>query len=320
MVRLSRIVCGVDLGGTQTKIGIVDEQGEIILKRIIETRVGDRSETIVSRIAETISSVIKEVNVDRDTVLGVGIGSPGSIDRENGVVLFSPNFPNWRNMELKRRIEEKTGLKTFLENDANAFILGEWAFGEHAGCDHMIGITLGTGIGGGVIAAGKLLIGADGFGGELGHIIVEPDGPTCGCGSHGCVESIASAPSIGRLAKEMRKRFPNSKMFESGPQPSTKQVFQAATQGDEAARLVLERVYRALSLAIGNYIHIFNPRYVVLGGGVSRAGEPLLNGIRKCVERFTMSSFKGTYEIILSQLFEDAGIKGAASIVFYKFS
>ncbi len=320
MIVLSELVCGVDLGGTETKIGLVDEAGGIVGKRIIQSRVSDRSELLVTRIADTIAAMISQTSVDQESVLGVGIGSPGSIDREKGVVLFSPNFPNWDNMELKQKIEEKTRLETFLENDANAFILGEWAFGKHAGSQNMIGITLGTGIGGGIISHGQLIIGADGFGGELGHVIVEPGGPLCGCGSHGCIEAIASAPSISRFASEGKKRFPESSMFRQGTTPSTKEIFQAASEGDIAAEIVLERVYTALSVAIGNYIHIFNPRYVVLGGGVSRAGKPLLDGIRDRVGRYTMTSFRDTCEIVLSELFEDAGIKGAASIVFYKLS
>lgn len=310
------LVVGVDLGGTETKIGLVDKHGEILDKATIPTLVSRGRHDVVMRIADSINSLL-EKNAVKDKVLAIGIGSPGSIDRDSGTVLFSPNFPDWRDFPLASLMKENTGLETFVENDANAFVLGEWAFGKYKGSRHMVGLTLGTGVGSGVISHGQLITGHNGFAAELGHIIVEPNGPLCGCGSHGCLEAIASATAIVRFAHEYRKRFPDSVIF-SSENIEAKTVIDAAKNGDELGNIIFNRVVDALARGIGNFIHIFNPEVVIIGGGVSKAGNFLLKNLKKQVNRYVMNSFKGTAIIDLSDLVENAGIKGAASVVFYR--
>ncbi|MDD5743934.1 MAG: ROK family protein, partial [Mesotoga sp.] len=212
---MSDLVVGVDLGGTETKIGIVEENGRILSKSIIPTKVFEGRIAVVTRIVEAIKQLIMETGISVDGVVGIGVGSPGSIDHETGTVLFSPNLPDWSGFELTAILKKLTGIRTFVENDANAFVLGEWAFGAFKGCKHMIGLTLGTGVGGGVITHGTLMTGKNGYGGELGHTIVQIGGPLCGCGSHGCLEALASATAVVNMAREYSKRFSKSLIYQA---------------------------------------------------------------------------------------------------------
>lgn len=279
---MSSYVIGIDLGGTETKIGIVNHDGHIIEKRIIPTLVSKGSNDVITRIAKTVNELISEKGIEKN-IIGIGVGSPGSINREKGIVIFSPNFPGWKNVPLARKLEDLTGFKAYVENDANAFALGEWAFGRFKGAPNIIALTLGTGVGGGVISRGELITGSKGFGGELGHVIIEPDGPLCGCGSHGCLEALASATSIVRMALEYKKRYPQSSVF-AHENITAKDVFDSAKSGDEMAELVVERATRALAIGIAGFVHIFNPNVVILGGGVSRAGKYLLEKVEKRFE------------------------------------
>lgn len=305
-------VLGIDLGGTNVSMGVVNDSGEIIARLTIETRVIEGFGAVVKRISEASLKLIESTG----GVDGVGIGSPGSIEHKRGVVRFSPNFPDWIDVPLAPELEKRLGIKVVLENDANAFVVGEKWFGKGKGYTDIIGITLGTGVGGGVISNGQLLRGSTGIAAELGHIVVDPDGYLCGCGNHGCLETIASATGISRLAKEWKERYPKSDLRDF----SAKSVMSAARDGDALGLKVLDRVSNALGIAIGNLIHIFNPQLIVIGGGVSRAGEVLLSAVKKRTRENVMRSFWGTYKIVLSDLVDDAGIYGAASTGFEEIS
>ncbi len=301
-------VLGIDLGGTNVSMGVVNEEGKIVKKLTIETRVSDGFESVIQRISEASLKLIESIG----GIDGVGVGSPGSIEHERGIVRFSPNFPDWIDVPLASELEKRIGVKVVVENDANAFVVGEKWFGSGKGYTDIIGITLGTGVGGGVISNGQLLRGSTGIGAELGHIVVEPNGYICGCGNHGCLETIASATGISRLAKEWKERYPKSSLVDF----SAKSVMKAAQAKDPLGLKVLERVSTALGIALGNLIHIFNPQLIVIGGGVSRAGEVLLSAVKRRTRENVMRSFWGTYEIVLSDLVDDAGIYGAASMGF----
>ncbi len=301
-------VLGIDLGGTNVAMAVVNENGEILVRKTIETKVQEGFEKVVERISKAANEVINEVG----GVSKIGIGSPGSIDHKNGLVRFSPNFPGWINVPLSKEIEKRTGVGVTLENDANAFVMGEKWFGKGKGYTDIIGITLGTGVGGGVITGGMLLRGHKGIGAELGHVVVDPNGYPCGCGNHGCLETIASATGISRLAREWKERYPDSIITEF----TAKAVMDAARHGDPLGVKVLEIVSQALGIALGSLIHIFNPQLIVIGGGVSRAGDVLLSAVKKRTRENVMRSFWDTYEIVLSDLVDDAGIFGAASMGF----
>jgi|UniRef100_A0A7V3VS94 glucokinase len=304
-------VLGIDLGGTKIAMGIVDEEGKISKRKTIDTNVTNGFENIVERMAEAAKELIKN-----DQIPIAGIGSPGSIDHEKGVVRFSPNFPGWIDVPLGPRLSEKLGIRVVVENDANAFAVGEKWFGVAKGYTNVLGITLGTGVGGGIICDSRVFRGSTGIGAELGHVIVKPNGYLCGCGNHGCLETIASATGISRIAREWAQRYPESgiKTF------SAKEVIDAAKAGDPLGTKVFEEVTDALGIAIGSFVHIFNPQIIVIGGGVSKAGAFLLEGIEKKTHENVMRSFWGTYKIILSTLVDDAGIYGAASMGFEELS
>lgn len=306
-------IIGVDLGGTFVKIGLVDSlTGTILKKSEIETKVDLGGDTVVKRISDEIKRLTENENYE-----AVGIGSPGSIDKENGIVKFSPNFPDWNNFPLGPKLSELINKKVYVENDANSFALGEKWFGAGKGKEHIIALTLGTGVGGGIISHNFLITGSTGIGGELGHVIINPNGPLCGCGNYGCLEAYASATAIVRMAKERRKKFPNSLIFQN-ENISAKVVFDAAKQNDRLALIIRDEVVEALAVAITGFIHTFNPEVIIIGGGVSKAGNILFEPLRKRVDELVMPSFKNTYEILQSPLVENAGILGAASIVLQR--
>lgn len=308
---MSGKIVGVDLGGTMVKIGLVSEKKGILKKDEIETKVEQGFSRVVERICERIRKV-----ADGEDIRAVGIGSPGSIDHDNGIIRFSPNFPGWNNVPLKKEIEKHLGLNTFVENDANSAALGEKWFGEGRNKDHIVVLTLGTGIGGGVITHGKLLTGHDGIGAELGHMIVDPHGPICGCGNYGCLEALASATALIRFANEGRKRFPESKIFELERERGVlgaREIFDAYRMNDRLARRIFDTFVEAMSVGITSIVHIFNPQVVILGGGMSRSADLFIPRIKEKIEMRVMPSFLGTFEIVKSNLGNDAGIIGAAA-------
>ncbi|MCD6545849.1 MAG: ROK family protein [Thermotogae bacterium] len=305
-------IIGIDLGGTMVKIGIVDPKNGILKKDEIETKIELGFERVVERICQKITEI-----VDISNVRAVGVGSPGSIDHDKGIIKFSPNFPDWNNVPLKTEIEKHLRLSVFIENDANSAALGEKWFGEGKGKDHIVVLTLGTGIGGGVITHGKLLTGNTGIGAELGHMIVDPHGPICGCGNYGCLEAMASATALIRYANEGRKRFPESKIFELEKRRGVlgaREIFDAYRLKDRLATRIFETFVEAMSVGITSIIHIFNPQVVILGGGMSKSADLFIPKIREKVDMRTIPSFLGTFEIVGSKLGNDAGILGAAAV------
>ncbi|AEX85676.1 glucokinase [Marinitoga sp. 1135] len=309
-------IVGVDLGGTEIKTGLVSKDKGIIKKVALPTEAHLGQEKVVENIVETIKMVSEGVE---NKIEAIGIGSPGSIDRDHGIVRYSPNLP-FNNFELAHHISEKVKVPTFVENDANAFTLGEWYFGSAQGMKHFVALTLGTGIGGGVVSHGILITGRDGIGAELGHVIVDPDGPLCGCGSRGCIEAIASARNTARWAKEFSVKIPENKVVELAggiDKIESKHVFEALKSGDYVAKLVVEKVTDALARAIANYVHIFNPELIVIGGGMSKAGNALIKPIEEKISLYIMPSFRGTFKILPSALVEDAGILGASAAAMY---
>lgn len=307
---------GVDLGGTEIKAGLVDEYEGLIKKASKPTEVYKGPDKIV----ENIYEIVKELAPDMD-IEAIGIGSPGSIDRKKGIVRFSPNFPEWHDFKLAKKLNKLTNKDVFVENDANAFTLGEWYFGKAKGMKNFVAITLGTGVGSGVVSHGVFMTGNNGIGAELGHIVVIPNGPLCGCGNRGCLESIASAKSVARHAKELAIRYPESlvlKMAKTVEDIESKHVFKAYEDNDYLAKTVVQDTIDAMARAFGAYIHIFNPEMIVVGGGMSKAGDSLFVPLRERVKKYIMKSFIDTYKIEQSNLVENAGILGAASAAIFQ--
>ena len=266
---------GVDLGGTNLRIAAVDERGSLIEKITLGTRVSLGRDHVLDQMCDAIQRVAaKYVSVSQ--LKGIGIGVPGIIDMQTGLLRESPNLPGWADYPVQAEIERRLQTMVILENDANAAALGESWLGAARGVQHMAMLTLGTGVGGGLVLGGAIWHGMNGMAGEFGHTVVEPEGHPCGCGGRGCVEQYASATAIVRMAREAIAdgSAPGlASVASSDPEFSAKAVYNLAVQGDEVARRIFRRVGRALGIVLTSMVNGLNLRMYVVGGGVSSAWE-----------------------------------------------
>lgn len=312
-------IIGIDLGGTSAKFGIINLKGEIEKQWSIQTDVSEEGIHIIPNIIESVNSKLKSLHLRNDDFIGIGMGSPGIVNRKLGSVSGAYNL-NWANLqELKSPIEKATGIPFYIDNDANVAALGEQWVGAGNNHSNLVFITLGTGVGGGLISAGKLVRGANDAAGEIGHITVEPDGYLCTCGKNGCLEQYASATGVMRIAYDMSNQYTgNSRLkaeIDGGQLINSKRIFDLAKMEDELALAVTDRFGYYLSLALGNVANLLNPSAIILGGGVSKAGDFLLNIVRQKIKPFLFETIQDTVEIKNAELGNDAGIIGAASLV-----
>lgn len=313
---------GIDLGGTSVKFAILTFDGDILHKWSIETNTMNDGESIVPNIIESINENLTVHNLAISDILGIGMGSPGAVNFEEGTVIGAYNL-GWKTLiRVRDQIEAAMGIPFFLDNDANVAALGELWKGAGEGEDNVVFVTLGTGIGGGVIVIGKLVHGAAAAG-ELGHIIVDPDGYECTCGNRGCLETVASATGIVRLAMDIAKQFNGESslknVIDEGQKVTAKLVFDLANEQDALALLIIDKFSYYLGLACGNITNILNPNSIVIGGGVSAAGEVLLKSVEKYFLKFTFPPLVQTTKLKLAQLGNDAGVIGAAWLVREKY-
>ncbi len=303
----------VDVGGTTVKLGLFDETGVLLDKREIPTHTENGGERILPDIAAAIDTVLLEKGIDKSAVTGVGIGVPGPINDE-GVVNRCVNL-NWGVFNLHDTLGALTGLRVKGGNDANCAALGEAWKGGGAGSRSSLFVTLGTGVGGGVIINGKILGGAHGVGGEIGHITVSaPDKHPCTCGKRGCVEQYASATGIVRMTKERLAESETPSVLRGVENLTCKEIFDAAKAGDTLAFETLEQVFDYLGEALASACCVCDPERIILGGGVSKAGEYLLDGAARHFEKHMFHACKGT-EFSLATLGNDAGMYGAYRLI-----
>ncbi|WP_129045157.1 ROK family glucokinase [Companilactobacillus metriopterae] len=311
---------GVDLGGTTIKFAILTKDGEIQQKWSIETNVLNEGQMIIPSIIDSINHHLKMYDMTADQFEGIGMGSPGTINFEEGSVVGAYNL-NWATKPVfpVRDISEGTGIPVVVENDANVAALGEKWMGAGNNADDVIFVTLGTGVGGGIIANGKLIHGTAGAGGEIGHITVEPNGFMCTCGKRGCLETIASATGIVQVAREMAAEYAGPSelkaMLDDGQDISAKDVFDLAKKDDDLALLVANHVCDSLGFALANLSNALNPKYVIIGGGVSAAGDFLLEKVEKSMLKNEFATVKNSTEVRLASLGNGAGVIGAASLI-----
>lgn len=302
---------GVDLGGTNLKAGVVGKEGKILHRLSTKTNADADSQTISNQILELIAEIIKISDLKKTDIIGIGIGSPGLVDKKGETILFSPNLPKWRNIPIKRMIAKRFIVPCVLENDANAAAWGEKWVGAGKEASSMVMLTLGTGIGGGIIIDNRLWRGANNVAAEIGHMVIQMDGPQCNCGNRGCVEVYASATGMVRRFKELLEGGISSSLKDCN-EITAKMINDAASKGDKASLDIIEETGRYLGIAIVNIMHILNPEMFVLAGGMIGSGELLMNPIRQTVsQRAFEASYKDT-QIVFSQLGNDAGIIGAA--------
>ncbi|MGU7999467.1 ROK family glucokinase [Streptococcus suis] len=317
---MSKKIIGIDLGGTSVKLAILTTEGEIQEKWSIKTNILDEGSHIVPDIIDSIKHRFETHGLTKDDFLGVGMGSPGVVDSEAGTVIGAYNL-NWKTLQLvKEQFESALGLPFFIDNDANVAALGEQWVGAGNNNPNVVFMTLGTGVGGGVIAAGNLIRGVKGAGGELGHITVDFDEPfACTCGKKGCLETVASATGIVNLSRRYAEQYAGDaklkQMIDDGQDVTAKDVFDLAKEGDDLALIVYRHFSEYLGVACANIAAVLNPAYIVLGGGVSAAGEFLLDGVRKVFAENSFPQIKESTQIVLATRGNDAGVLGAASLV-----
>ncbi len=309
---------GIDLGGTNIACGIVDVNGKILLKKSCKTGARRPAEEIMSDMASLVEEVIAESGLGKEKIAFLGIASPGIANSDNGVIEYSCNLPSFLNFNIVEDLKKRTGIaKIGLENDANCAAKGEAEAGAAKGCKSSVFITLGTGVGGGVILDGKVFHGFNFAGAELGHVVIEADGVPCSCGRKGCWESYSSATALCRMTEEEMNRNPDSLMWqvvgEGKGCVNGRTAFDAMRMGDESAKKVLEKFTRYLAIGITNMVNIFQPEILSVGGGISAEGETLLAPVREILEREQYSrNCKKKTVLKKAELGNDAGIIGAA--------
>lgn len=303
---------GVDVGGTTVKCALFDVEGNVLERWEIPTRTENNGSSILPDVADTILNKIQEKNLDRDEIAGIGLGVPGPVN-ENGEVMTAVNL-HWGYIHLVKEMEQLTGLKVKAGNDANVAALGEMWKGGGSGYKNVVFVTLGTGVGGGIIHNGQIVTGSHGAGGEIGHIHVtdEVDGD-CNCGNRGCLEQVASATGITYLAQRRLAKDDQPSVLR-GQELSAKSVFDAVKENDAVAIEIADEFGKYLGLALANIAGVTDPEVIVIGGGVSKAGSILLTFIQKYYKRYAFLACKDT-KFALATLGNDAGSYGAARLV-----
>ena len=312
-------IIGIDLGGTSIKFGILTLEGEVQDKWAIPTNILSDGKHIVPDIIESINHRLNLYNLDKSDFIGIGMGTPGTVDIEAATVRGAFNL-NWADVqEVGAPISEGVGLPFILDNDANVAALGERWVGAGENQPDVVFITLGTGVGGGIVADGNLIHGVVGAAGEIGHIVVEPhDGFACTCGNHGCLETVTSATGVVRLARKFAEEYEGSSQIkasiDNGDEVTSKDIFIAAEAGDAFALSVVDKFAYYLGFACANLGSTLNPAAIVIGGGVSAAGEFLRSKVETYFQKYSFSTVRDSTKIKLAELGNDAGIIGAASL------
>lgn len=307
---------GVDLGGTNIRAVVFDDDMEILGRSEMPTQAQEDPDDVIRRIATCVREALDRSSVAADDVVGVGVGAAGLTDWRTGVVVLASNL-GWRNVPLKERLEQELdGLRVEVDKDTNAAALAEARLGAGREFRHFLYVTAGTGIGGGLILDGELYRGATGGAGDIGHVVVDPDGPRCGCGDYGCVEVFSSGAGMVDRAREMLaggEEAASSAMRVEGL--TTETIFEAAGEGDAVAARVVETAGRALGLALADYVNINNPEAIVLGGGVIRAGRAYMEPVERELRRRALPALGEIVKLVPPGLGDDVGVTGAALLL-----
>ncbi len=313
---MGSICFGIDIGGTSVKLGLFTQEGELLDNWEIPTRKEDKGSFILQDVAASVEGKIKEKSLNKEDIVGIGIGVPGPVT-EDGTVVQCVNL-GWGTFNVANEMKALTGLETKVGNDANVAALGEMWQGGGKGYKNLIMVTLGTGVGGGVILDGNILTGSNGAAGEIGHITVSYDETeSCNCTKHGCLEQFASATGIVKEAKRILEKSEEASALRNVPALSAKAIFDAAKEGDALALRSVDQLGRYLGIALSHVSAVVDPQAFVIGGGVSKAGDMLTEVIRKHYEQNVMLALKGK-EFKLALLGNDAGIYGSAKLILGK--
>ncbi len=322
MRRASNYVIGVDLGGTNLRSILMDSKARVWIRDTRESLAGHGKETAIDQIVSSVRAVLEEaasMDISRPSISGVGVGCPGPLNTREGIVYFAPNLSGWTNVPLVRILRDRIQLPIFLENDANAAALGEWWMGAGRGVDDLVLLTLGTGIGGGIIIRGEVLHGAWDTAAEVGHMIIHESGLLCKCGARGHLEAYASATAVVTrtlAAIKQGKRTILKEWLEGKlDNLSSELIFRAAGEKDELSCEIVEETARFLGIGIANLVNLFNPRLVILTGGMIPAGPLLLEPVRKYAREYSLKASIRGVRIVPAKLGADSGTIGAAVTV-----
>ncbi|GAH98673.1 unnamed protein product [marine sediment metagenome] len=314
-----KLILGVDLGGTKIATALATAQGEILARGRRPTPAQAGPDAVIKSICATIDKTLAAKRLEPPQLLGIGIAAAGIIDSDKGKVVSSPNLPGWHEVPLRDAVEQRFGIPVYLGNDATLAALGEWRFGLKKGIANLIYITVSTGIGGGIIAGGKLYTGACGVAGEVGHMTIDMNGPKCNCGNIGCWETLASGTALAREAVKQIREGAKTSIIElvNGDisKIDAKVVGLAAKQGDELAKELISRLGYYLGVGLVNLVNIFNPELILIGGGVAKTGDLLLQPAIKVVKERAFSTPANAVKIKPALLGDDSGILGAVAFV-----
>ncbi len=318
----AKYVIGVDLGGTNVRAAIVDRDGKIVGDGRTDSKAMEGLEFTVAQIVKAVKMAAKDASVDLKDAAGVGMGVPGTHKSEEGIVVWSPNFKDWNDVQLLAPIMDKLGIPAYMGNDANVAAFGEYAFGAGKGAKVMVMFTLGTGIGSGLVINGRSYLGVTETAPEMGHHIILADGPRCSCGRYGCVESLCRRDAIiDRAARKAHAGRHTSLIEKSGHDLryiTPRMIAEAASEGDEVSIETYEEVGYYLGIAVANALNILNPDKIVIGGGIAQAGELLFGPIRRTIEVNALYPALQACQILPADLGDDAGVLGGAAMVLQK--
>lgn len=302
---------GVDLGGTKIAAGLVTRKGKVLKKTRVETLAAEGPTQVIDRICQTIDEVIE------DQPAGIGIGAPGQIDQKKGMVTYAPNL-KWFDVDLKDIIEERYNLPVKIDNDIRCVTAAEAKFGAARDIDNVVVVFVGTGIGGGIIVEGRLLRGATNCAAEIGHMTIKEDGPLCGCGNYGCLESFASGPHIVEYVTERLPKWTDSSLFKTVKEGEShldvSAIQRAAQEGDKLAVKALRRAAHYLGIGVANLVNILNPELIIFGGGVIMAAPQLLDLINESLNLMALPLARKDLKLIKSELGDKGGIIGASML------
>ena len=317
-------VVGVDLGGTNIKAALFDTEFRMLRDLSVPSEAAGGPEHVLGRIKQAVLTLVSEQGAKLDDVACMGLGITGILDPHEGLSIFSPNFPNWRNVHVVNAMKETFDFPVYIDNDVRVNLYGEWWFGAGKGFRNLILITLGTGVGSGIVNEGKVVYGTTASAGELGHMNMNPDGPPCGCGGNGCLETYASATGMVNTMKRKLEEGQSSIIQEwtKGDESkiTAKMISEAYDAGDPLAIQVMKETGTILGLGLANAINLLNPQLVIVGGGMAAAGDRLLNTVRETIARRALPLSAQVCQVVTAKLGDRAGALGAAAYAYRKAS
>lgn len=314
---MQKVRIGFDLGGTNMRAALVSESGEIIYFNECATLAYEEAEKVTNRMKELVQDVVKKAAEKELEIISMGIGCPGVIDHVNGIVISCPNIPNWKNIELSKIMSDEFNFKVSVDNDVRVTALGEYHFGAGKGYKNILCAAVGTGVGGGIIIDGKVMHGPSYSMGEIGHITLKKDGPSCGCGNNGCMESLASSLAIIREIKAVLNEGKSEimqKQFDEGMEINAYFASKASEKGDKEAQRIMQETGEWLGIGLASLINVLNPEVVIIGGGVAMAGDIIFNPVKEQIAKRALKVPGSFVKVLPAKLGDSAGMIGASTL------